>query len=67
MVERVSYVRILPLALIFLVLGTSFLGIATPTAGGAVGAVGALIMANSRRGLSLSLMKQAMHANMKLS
>jgi tripartite ATP-independent transporter DctM subunit len=55
------------LALIFLVLGTIFLGIATPTEGGAMGATGALIMAMSRRRLSLSLMKQAMDATMKLS
>ena len=34
-----------PLILIFLVLGTIFLGIATPTEGGAMGAVGALLLA----------------------
>ena len=49
-----------PLALVFLVLGTIFLGIATPTEGGALGAMGALIMAISRRRLTLDLMKQAM-------
>jgi TRAP-type mannitol/chloroaromatic compound transport system permease large subunit len=38
-------VLIPPLALIFLVLGTIFLGVATPTEGGAMGATGALIMA----------------------
>ena len=37
-----------PLALIFLVLGTIFIGIATPTEGGAMGAAGALIMARRR-------------------
>ena len=67
MAERVTFVLIPPLALIFLVLGTIFLGIATPTEGGAMGATGALIMAMSRRRLSLSLMKQAMDATMKLS
>ena len=40
MAERVTFVLIPPLALIFLVLGTIFLGIATPTEGGAMGAVG---------------------------
>ena len=45
MAERVTFVLIPPLALIFLVLGTIFLGIATPTEGGAMGAVGALVMA----------------------
>jgi TRAP-type mannitol/chloroaromatic compound transport system permease large subunit len=65
--ERVTFVLIPPLALIFLVLGTIFLGIATPTEGGAMGAVGALVMAISRRRLSLQLMKQAMDSTMKLS
>ena len=41
--ERVTFVMIPPLALIFLVLGTIFIGVATPTEGGAMGAVGALI------------------------
>ena len=38
MAEHVTFVLIPPLALIFLVLGTIFLGIATPTEGGAMGA-----------------------------
>ena len=67
MAERVTFVLIPPLALIFLVLGTIFLGIATPTEGGAMGASGALIMAFARRRLSAKLMKQAMDATMKLS
>ncbi|MCC7326101.1 MAG: TRAP transporter large permease subunit [Burkholderiales bacterium] len=65
--ERVTFVLIPPLTLIFLVLGTIFLGVATPTEGGAMGATGALIMAISRRRLSLSLLKQAMNATAKLS
>jgi GntP family gluconate:H+ symporter len=67
MAERVTFVLIPPLALIFLVLGTIFLGIATPTEGGAMGASGALAMAIARRRLSVKLMKQAMDATMKLS
>jgi TRAP-type mannitol/chloroaromatic compound transport system permease large subunit len=39
MAERVTFVLIPPLALIFLVLGTIFLGVATPTEGGAMGAI----------------------------
>ncbi len=58
--ERVVFVLLPPLVLIFLVLGTIFLGIATPTEGGAMGATGALIMAVSRRKLSFSLLKQAL-------
>jgi TRAP-type mannitol/chloroaromatic compound transport system permease large subunit len=67
MAERVTFVLIPPLALIFLVLGTIFLGIATPTEGGAMGAVGALIMAVGRQRLRMSLMRQAMDSTMKLS
>jgi len=65
--ERVTFVLIPPLALIFLVLGTIFLGVATPTEGGAMGATGALIMALARKRLSLSLLKQAMNTTAKLS
>jgi GntP family gluconate:H+ symporter len=67
MAERVTFVLIPPLALIFLVLGTIFLGIATPTEGGAMGSVGALVMALGRRRLSLKLLRQAMDTTMKLS
>jgi TRAP-type mannitol/chloroaromatic compound transport system permease large subunit len=64
---RVTFVLIPPLALIFLVLGTIFLGIATPTEGGAMGAVGALLMAIGRKRLSWSLLKQAMDNTAKLT
>src|SRR5204862_3841682 len=60
-------VLIPPLGLIFLVLGTIFLGIATPTEGGAMGAVGALAMAVVRGRLDMSLLRQAMDTTMKLS
>lgn len=56
-----------PLLLIFLVLGTIFLGIATPTEGGAMGAAGALILALLKRRLSLDLLKQAMDATARLT
>ena len=67
MAERVTFVLIPPLALIFLVLGTIFLGIATPTEGGAMGAVGALVMALSRNRIDMKLIRQAMDSTMKLS
>ncbi|HOB96483.1 MAG TPA: TRAP transporter large permease subunit [Aquabacterium sp.] len=67
MAERVTFVLIPPLALIFLVLGTIFLGVATPTEGGAMGAAGALVMALSRRRLDLGLLRSAMDQTMKLS
>jgi TRAP-type mannitol/chloroaromatic compound transport system permease large subunit len=60
--ERVTFVLIPPLALIFLVLGTIFLGVATPTEGGAMGASGAIIMALAKRKLSWSLMRQAVES-----
>ncbi|MEO5702261.1 MAG: TRAP transporter large permease subunit [Casimicrobiaceae bacterium] len=65
--ERVVFVLIPPLALIFLVLGTIFLGVATPTEGGAMGAAGALIMALARKRLNWSLLRQAMDTTAKLS
>jgi TRAP-type mannitol/chloroaromatic compound transport system permease large subunit len=67
MAERVTFVLIPPLALIFLVLGTIFIGVATPTEGGAMGATGALILALVNRRLSLPLLKQAMNSTAKLS
>ena len=67
MAERVTFVLIPPLALIFLVLGTIFLGIATPTEGGAMGAVGALVMALARKRIDMRLLRQAMDSTMKLS
>jgi len=67
MAERVTFVLIPPLGLIFLVLGTIFLGVATPTEGGAMGATGALAMALARKRLDLKLLKQAMDSTMKLS
>ncbi len=65
--ERVTFAMIPPLVLIFLVLGTIFLGLATPTEGGAMGAVGAIIMALSRKRLSMGLLRQAMDTSIKLT
>ena len=67
MAERVTFVLIPPLLLIFLVLGTIFLGVATPTEGGAMGALGAFIMATLRKRLSFGLLKQALTTTTKLS
>lgn len=67
MAEKVTFVLIPPLALIFLVLGTIFIGVATPTEGGAMGAMGALIMAVARRRLNVGLLKQAMDSTAKLT
>jgi len=67
MAEKVVFVLVPPLALIFLVLGTIFIGVATPTEGGAMGATGALIMATLRKRLSWKLMRQAMDSTAKLT
>jgi tripartite ATP-independent transporter DctM subunit len=56
-----------PLALIFLVLGTIFLGVATPTEGGAMGAVGALLLAWVKGRLGRTVLTQAMDSTAKLT
>jgi tripartite ATP-independent transporter DctM subunit len=56
-----------PLVLIFLVLGTIFLGVATPTEGGAMGATGALVMALVKRKLSFSLLRQAVESTAEMT
>jgi TRAP-type mannitol/chloroaromatic compound transport system permease large subunit len=65
--QQVIIVLIPPLALIFLVLGTIFLGIATPTEGGAMGAVGALAMAAAKGRLNLDVVRQALASTTRLS
>ena len=65
--ERVIIVMMPPLALIFLVLGTIFIGIATPTEGGAMGATGAMLLALANNRLNFSLFRQAMDTTAKLS
>lgn len=56
-----------PLVLIFLVLGTIFIGLATPTEAGAMGAAGALVLALAKRRLSISLLHQALDNTAKLT
>ena len=67
LMHRVVVSLLPPLALIFLVLGTIFLGIATPTEGGAMGALGAVILAIARGKLSFGLLRQALDKTAKLS
>jgi TRAP-type mannitol/chloroaromatic compound transport system permease large subunit len=67
MAERVVFVLVPPLALIFLVLGTIFVGIATPTEGGGMGAMGALLLAMLNRRLSWPLLRQAMNSTTRLA
>lgn len=67
MAEKIVFVLIPPLALIFLVLGTIFIGLATPTEGGGMGAAGALLLAIANRRLTWSLVRQAMQSTTRLS
>ncbi len=60
-------VMVPPLALIFLVLGSLFLGIATPSEGGALGAVGALALATAKRRLNRQVLRAALDATTRLS
>ncbi|WP_442880652.1 TRAP transporter large permease [Bosea sp. (in: a-proteobacteria)] len=54
-------------ALIFLVLGTIFLGLATPTEAGAMGAVGSLLLAAMYGTLTWKLTYQAMSSTMRIT
>lgn len=65
--QQVIMVLIPPLALIFLVLGTIFLGIATPTEGGAMGAVGSLLLAALKGRLNMGVIRQALASTTRLS
>ena len=67
LLRRVVLSLVPPLFLIFLVLGTIFLGIATPTEGGAMGATGALLLALANRRLNWDLLRQAMDKTAKLT
>jgi len=64
---RVLTSMVPPLVLIFLVLGTIFLGVATPTEGGAMGATGAIVMALAKRKLSFSLLRQAVESTAEMT
>jgi TRAP-type mannitol/chloroaromatic compound transport system permease large subunit len=72
--QQVTFVMVPPLFLIFLVLGTIFIGLATPTEGGAMGALGAVLLAGAKRlidrnpaRLNINLIRQATEATAKLS
>jgi len=67
MAQQTTFVMVPPLFLIFLVLGTIFIGIATPTEGGAMGAMGALILGGLKRRLTWDLIRQAVESTAKLS
>jgi TRAP-type mannitol/chloroaromatic compound transport system permease large subunit len=72
--QQVTFVMMPPLLLIFLVLGTIFIGVATPTEGGAMGAVGAMLLAytkrlseNNPKRFNIAIVRSAAIATAKLS
>jgi TRAP-type mannitol/chloroaromatic compound transport system permease large subunit len=65
--QQTTFVMVPPLFLIFLVLGTIFIGVATPTEGGAMGASGALILGAIKRRLTWDLVRQAVESTAKLA
>src|SRR5271169_2596977 len=67
MAQQTTFVMVPPLFLIFLVLGTIFIGVATPTEGGAMGASGALILGALKRRLTWDLVRQATESTAKLA
>ena len=67
MAQQTTFVMVPPLFLLFLVLGTIFIGVATPTEGGAMGASGALILGALKRRLTWDLVRQAVESTAKLA
>jgi tripartite ATP-independent transporter DctM subunit len=67
LISRVLWGMLPSLVLIFLVLGTMFLGLATPTEAGAMGAVGAMILAALHRRLTWPLVRQGMESTMRIT
>ena len=55
------------IVLIFLVLGTIFWGIATPTEAGALGVVGAMVLAAINRRFTWPLIRQGMESTMRIT
>ncbi len=64
---RVASAMVPPLVLIFLVLGTIFIGWATPTEGGAMGAVGAMVLAAAKRRLDRRVLVQSLEHTARIT
>jgi tripartite ATP-independent transporter DctM subunit len=65
--KRVLWGMVPSVALIFVVLGTLFMGIATATEAGALGAIGAMILAAMHRRLTWPLVRQSMETTMRIT
>jgi tripartite ATP-independent transporter DctM subunit len=67
LLRRVGLVMLPPLILILLVLGSIFAGLATPTEAGALGAVGAILLAAANGRLSMEALRETMDETMRLT
>ena len=67
LLKRVLGAMVPPLVLILLVLGSIFFGITSPTEAGAVGSVGAMILAFANGKLNWSALKQVCDATMRIT
>ena len=67
LITRVIKVMLPTLGLILLVLGSIFFGIATPTEAGAVGSLGAMILAAFNRKLTWNALKEVCDATMRIT
>jgi tripartite ATP-independent transporter DctM subunit len=67
LVVRVLWGMVPSVVLMFLVLGTIFMGVATPTEAGALGVVGAIVLAAMNRRLSWSLLRQSMETTARIT
>ena len=67
LVRRALAAMVPPLLLIFLVLGSIFIGWATPTEGGALGAIGALLLALIKGRLDQALVRSAAQATARIT
>jgi len=64
---RVVFVLLPPLLLILVVLGSIFFGVASPTEAGALGAVGAIILAAASKHLNKTNLYETMETTMRLT
>ena len=65
--KRLAIAMVPPLVLILVVLGSIFVGIATPTEAGALGALGAMALAAANRRLSLRALRETMAETARLT
>jgi tripartite ATP-independent transporter DctM subunit len=67
LINKVMWGMVPSIVLIFLVLGTILMGLATPTEGGAMGAVGSIILAAMHKRLTWDLLEQGMRSTMRIT